>query len=343
MNFSTNGLVKLASAAALCLAAQVTIAAAQSPTVVKFASVGGITDAPLHLAEENGLFAKGGIQVEIQRMNNAPGLMTAVATGQLDAAGISITPGLFSSVQQGLNMRIVGDKQSLSPGISATRLVIRSDLYKDGEAENIKSLKGKTIAVSAKASSVYMLLEDLLKKHGMTLSDVRIIELAYPNMFAALSSKAIDAAINLEPFLSQSLQGGVAKDVSDLSEFVPKEGGTIVPIVYSETFAQKPAAANAFMKAYTEGVRIYNDAFVKNKDREKVIEIIARRAKLDPKVVRESFPAGLDPNQRVSMDFLDRLQKFFIAQNFLRNSIDVHKVVDQSFADAAVKELGPYK
>lgn len=333
----------LISAAVLLAVAGVSSSSAQSPVVIKFASVGGITDAPLHLAEENGLFAKLGIQVDMQRMNNAPGLMTAVATGQLDAAGISITPGLFSSVQQGLNMRIVGDKQSLSPGISATRLVIRSDLDKGNEADNMKALKGKTIAVSAKASSVYMLLEDLLKKHGMTLDDVRVIELAYPNMFAALTSKAIDGAINLEPFLSQALQGGVAKTVSDLSEFVPAEGGTIVPIVYSEAFAQKVQAANAFMKAYTEGVRIYNDAFVKDKDREKVIEIIARRAKIDPKVVRESFPAGLDPNQRVSMDFLDRLQKFFIAQKFLRNSIEVGKVVDPSFAEAAVKELGPYK
>jgi NitT/TauT family transport system substrate-binding protein len=207
----------------------------------------------------------------------------------------------------------------------------------------MKALKGKTIAVSAKASSVYMLLERLLKKHGMTFNDVRVIELAYPNMLAALSSKAIDAAINLEPFMSQAMQAGVVKLTSDLSEFVPAEGGTIVPIVYSENFAQKTAAANAFMKAYTQGVRIYNDAFVKNIDKEKVIEIIARRAKINPKVVHEAFPAGLDPNQRVSMDFLDDLQKFFVSQNFLRSTIDVKKVVDLSFADAAVKELGPYK
>ncbi len=319
-------------------------AAAQANlTAVKFASVGGITDAPLHLAEENGLFAKGGLQVEIQRMNSAPSLMTAVATGQLDAAGISITPGLFSSVQQGLHMRIVGDKQSLSPGISATRLLIRSDLSKGNEAEDMQALKGKTIAVSAKASSVYMLLERLLKKHGMTFADVRVIELAYPNMLPALISKAIDATIDLEPFLSQALQADAAKVVSDLSEFVPASGATIVPIVYSESFSQKTAAANAFMKAYTQGVRIYNDAFVKNKDKEKVIEIIARRAKIDAKIVAESFPAGLDPDQRVSLSFLDDLQKFFIAQNFLRSSIEVEKVVDQSFANAAVKDLGSYK
>jgi NitT/TauT family transport system substrate-binding protein len=343
MNFLARPRTLLPAAFALSLGIITTLALAQTPTVIKFASVGGITDAPLYLAEEYGLFAKAGLKIEMQRMTSAPNLMTAVATGQLDAAGISITPGLYSSVEQGFHLRIVGDKQSLRPGVSATQLVIRSDLAKGTEAENMQVLRGKSIAISAKASSVYMLLDKLLKKHGMTLADVRMVELPYTNMLPALASKAVDGAIDLEPFLSQALQSGDAKVVSDLSEFVPSEGGTIVPIVYSETFSQSTKPANAFMKAYMQGVRIYNDAFVKGKDKEKTIEIIARYAKVNPKTVRESFPAGLDPNQHISLEFLDELQTFFVKQNFLRTPIDVRKVVDLSFAKAAEKELGTYK
>jgi NitT/TauT family transport system substrate-binding protein len=343
MNFLARPRTLLPAAFALSLGIITTLALAQTPTVIKFASVGGITDAPLYLAEEYGLFAKAGLKIEMQRMTSAPNLMTAVATGQLDAAGISITPGLYSSVEQGFHLRIVGDKQSLRPGVSATRLVIRSDLAKGTEAENMQVLRGKSIAISAKASSVYMLLDKLLKKHGMTLADVRMVELPYTNMLPALASKAVDGAIDLEPFLSQALQSGDAKVVSDLSEFVPSEGGTIVPIVYSEAFSQSTKPANAFMKAYMQGVRIYNDAFVKGKDKEKTIEIIARYAKVNPKTVRESFPAGLDPNQHISLEFLDELQTFFVKQNFLRTPIDVRKVVDLSFAKVAEKELGTYK
>jgi NitT/TauT family transport system substrate-binding protein len=276
-------------------------------------------------------------------MTSAPNLMTAVATGQVDAAGISITPGLYSSVQQGVHMRIVGDKQSLSPGISATRLVIRSDLSTGTEAGDMKVLKGKKIAISAKASSVNMLLASLLKKYGMTFADVQVIELSYPNMMPALASKAIDGAIDLEPFMSQALQGGVAKVVSDLTEFVPEHGAVIVPIVYSEDFARKTKLANAFMRAYMQGVRIYNDAMVKGKDTEKAIDVIARYAKVKPEIVRDSFPAGMDPNQRISLPFLEELQTFFVKEKFLRDKIDVNKIVDLSFADAAVKELGTYK
>jgi NitT/TauT family transport system substrate-binding protein len=333
----------LPAALALCVGAVAAPANAEELTVIQFSSVGGITDAPLYLAEEYGLFAKAGLKVERQRMNSAPNLMTAVATGQIDAAGISITPGLYSSVQQGVHMRIVGDKQSLSPGVSATRLVIRSDLSSGTEAGDMKALKGRKIAVSAKASSVYMLLERLLKKHGMTFADVQVVELSYPNMMPALASKAIDGAIDLEPFMSQALQADVVKVVNDLTEFVPEHGAVIVPIVYSEDFARKTKVANAFMKAYMQGVRIYNDAMVKGIDKEKAIEVIARYAKVKPEIVRDSFPAGMDPNQRISEAFLDELQAFFVKEKFLRDKIDVKKIIDLSFADAAVKELGAYK
>jgi len=242
-----------------------------------------------------------------------------------------------------MQLRIVGDKQSLRPGVSATRLVIRADLDQGSEAKDMQALKGKKIAVSAKASSVYMLLQDLLKKHGMTFDDVHVVELSYPNMLPALTTKAIDAAIDLEPFLSRAMSVGAVKVVSDLSEFVPDAGGTIVPLVYSEKFSNDKPEAMAFMKVYLQGVRMYNDAIVKGKDKDKAIAVIAKYANVKPEIVREAFPAGLDPNQRVSKAFLDKLQTFFVQQHFLRSTVDVSKVVDLSFADAAVEELGPYK
>jgi NitT/TauT family transport system substrate-binding protein len=94
-----------------------------------------------------------------------------------------------------------------------------------------------------------------------------------------------------------------------------------------------------------QGVRVYNDAFSpgKSKDREKVVEIIARRAGVNAKVVREANKGGLDPNQLVGIPELEAFQKFFVEQNYLRQPIDVAKIVDQSFAKAAVAKLGEYK
>lgn len=70
-----------------------------------------------------------------------------------------------------------------------------------------------------------------------------------------------------------------------------------------------------------QGVRIYNDAMVKGTDKEKTIEIIARYAKVKPEIVRDSFPAAMDPNQRVSLAFLEELQAFFLKEKFLHDEV----------------------
>lgn len=52
----------------------------QAQEVVRFGSVGGLTDAGVYLADELGYFEEVGIEVEMKRMSNAPTLITSIAT-----------------------------------------------------------------------------------------------------------------------------------------------------------------------------------------------------------------------------------------------------------------------
>jgi NitT/TauT family transport system substrate-binding protein len=329
--------------AAVVLALGLSVAGAQTLTAVRVGSVGGATDAPIYLADELGYFRQAGIALELKRMNAAPALTAAIATNQLDVAGIAVSPGMFAAVQQGMKMRVVGDKNSISKRFSAAGIVVRTDLARDSEEQTIKGLKGKAVAVGSKASSPYMYLMLEFKKYGLKLEDVRIVELAMSNMVSALASKAIDAAILIEPFLTQTLEAGVARFVTDTSDVVPEEGYSVVPLVYSEAFAAQRETAQNFMNAYMAGVRIYNDAFGKGKDKDKVIEIIARRTGMEPDLIRKMRPGGFDPDQRVSRASLSDVQDFFIQQGALRTPIDIDAIYDGSFAENAVKQLGPYR
>jgi NitT/TauT family transport system substrate-binding protein len=339
-----HSLARGAAIGLLCLGAALHAPLAAEPATVRFGSVGGLTDAGLYLADEYGFFTAAGVTVAMQRIPNAPTLLTAIATDQLDVAGISVTPGLFAAVTQGINLRIVGDKQSVGPGFAATRLVIRSELMTGSKDAAITGLKGKSIAISARAATPFMDLTALFAHHGFGTVDTKIVELAYPNMMPALVSGAVDAAIVLEPFLTQAIQTGAVKEASDLIEPGTKPGTfrITVPIVYSEKFAQNRAAAQAFMTAYMQGVRRYNDAFVKGIDKDKVIAIVARHAGLDAKLVGAAFPAGLDPNQRVNRASLEACQKFFLDQHFMAAPVAIDKIYDPSFAKAAVAQLGDY-
>ena len=319
---------------------------ARPDTTVRFGSVGGLTDAGLYLADDQGYFTAAGVAVRMLRMPNAPTLLTALATGQLDVAGISVTPGLFSSIAQGVQIRIVGDKQSVRPGFSATRLVIRAAVPPGPEAQQVAALKGRPIAISSKAASVAMVLRNYLAGFGMTPADVRVVELSYPSMVPALGSGAVDAAIVLEPFLSEALRMGIARQLSDVvaaSGGTAAEGTTSVPLVYSEVFARGKTAAQGFMDAYLRGVRLYNDAFQRGIGKDKVIGILAARAKLDAAVIRDAFPAGLDPNGKVNVPFLEQCETFFIQQRYLQAPVDLGQLVDPSFADSTVARFGKYQ
>jgi NitT/TauT family transport system substrate-binding protein len=332
-----------AIAALACAAATGPRLARAATTTVKFGSVGGLSDAGLYLADEYGYFSSAGITLDMQQLDSAPTLVQLIATGQLDVAGISVTPGLYASVPLHIGLRIVGDKQSYRRGFSGMRLIARPNLVLANEKASLAALKGKNIAISAKGSVSYYLLDRVLASVHLSLSDVQVVELAYGSMFPAFTTGAIDAAISIEPFLTKTLLQNAAKQVSDLVEFAPGGTMTNVPLVYSETFMKGGAPAQDFMTAYVKGVRLYNDAFVKGKDKDKIVPIIARRAKLPEDVVRDSFPFGLDPDQRVNVAVLDDIQRFFQRQGMLKATVSLNDVVDGSFARRAVASLGPYR
>lgn len=318
--------------------------ASAQPMQVRFASVGGLTDAGLYLAEDLGFFKEAGLTVIMKRMANAPDLVTALATDQVDVAGMAITPGLFAAAQQGIAIKIVGDKQSLGPGIAATRLTARTDVALATPAETIKSLKGKSIAVSARASSSYYHIVQLLGAQGMKLEDVKVVQLAYPQMIPALTGKAVEAAYLIEPFLSKAIHDKLVVDIGHAGDHNKSgQAWTSVPLVYSEKFASNRKAAQSFMTAYMKGVRVYNDAFVKGVGKDKAVEVMAKHSGMPKEVIAGSFPSGLDPNQEISIDALKEMVQFFVDQKLMSGAVDFDKLVDLSFAKASVAELGRYK
>lgn len=310
--------------------------------LVRYASVGGGTDAGLYLAEEYGLFRKEGVRVEMQRIPSIPNLVTAIATEQLESAGIPIAPGLFAAARRGVNIRFVGDKQSLRKGISATRLLVRTASWQGDEASTVKALRGKPVAGPGRTSIGFYLVAQILKKHGMSLEDINYTELQLPSMNAALTNGAIEACIIIDPFMAQALRSGIARVLSDLTEFVPA-GGTIVPLIYSEKFARQKDAAQGFMNAYMQGVRLYNDAIRPGGDRRKMSEIVARRMGAETSIIEQSADIGLDPDQKLDPEFLATVQRFFIEQKLLDQPADLGKLVDNSFAEAALGKFGVYK
>jgi NitT/TauT family transport system substrate-binding protein len=315
-----------------CGIAQLTTASAADPIKVRF------------IADELGFFKEADVQVEIFRMANGAALTTALATDQLDVAGISVAPAVYSAIQQGLNIRIVGDKQSRKPGISATQFVVRPALVKASKDETIRGLKGKTIGVSSQRSVSFMQVENLLQLYGLPATEMKYVTLEYHNMVPALASGTIDGAQIIEPFLTRAIEDKSATIVSDMIEARGDIGtATTVPLIYSEKFASNRKAGVAFMIAYMKGVRVYVDALEKHKNQQQVYAILAKRASLPVDLVAKMHLPYLDPNQRIEPAAFEEVQKYYLEKRWLRTPVDIAKLVDTSFAKEAVASLGEYK
>jgi NitT/TauT family transport system substrate-binding protein len=318
-------------------------AAAAGPETVKVGTINATSDAGIFLAQEFGYAAKEGLDITFQTITSAPAIVAAVATNQMDVGGISVSPGLFTAVEQHINLRIVGDKQSFSPGFGSTKLLVRKAAAKGSEKETIESLRGKTVAINSRGAITFYFMAKLLQKYGLALTDVNLTELSYSNIAVALSNGTIEAGSLIEPFVTKSLQSGDTQLIGgDLLEFVPGGRISVTPLVYSEGFRGKKATADAFMRAYMRGVRAYNDAFVKGVRKDEVIAIIAKQTHVPERIVRDGFLPGLDPNQNLNVEALNAVEKFYADQGRIRNVIDASKIVDMSFAQAAVAALGPY-
>lgn len=311
---------------------------------VKIGSINATSDAGAFLADEFGYGRDEGVKIEFQTITSAPAIVAAVATNQIDVGGISVTPGLFAAVDQGINLRIVGDKQSFSPGFGSTKLMVRKALAKATEKETIEGLRGKTVAVNSKGAITFYFMTKLLQKYGLSLTDVNFVVLSYSNIAVGLAKGTVDAGSLIEPFVTKSIKAGDSQVIGgELLEFIPGGQMSVTPLVYSEGLRSKKSTAEAFMRAYVRGVRAYNDAFAKGIRKNEVISIIAKRTQVDESIVRDGFLPGLDPNQDVNIEALNAVEKFYAEHGSVRNVIDASKIVDLSFAKAAVAALGPYK
>jgi NitT/TauT family transport system substrate-binding protein len=102
------------------------------------------------------------------------------------------------------------------------------------------------------------------------------------------------------------------------------------------------------MRAYVKAIREYNDALEGGKiagpNADEVIAILTEYTFIkDARIHREITPAAIDPDGRMNLKGLRNDLQFFKERKLIQDpGITVERIIDTSFVDAAVKELGPY-
>lgn len=303
-----------------------------------------VSDSGMLIATAKGWFEEQGLKIEAQHFDTAINMIAPLGTNRLEAGGGAIGASLFNAVNRDIPIMITADKGSALPGGGYQGLVVRKDLVASGKFKSTADLQGMKVAVAAPGGVGEYDVERLLKTANLSIKDIQLVQLAYPNMAAALTNKSIDAADVVEPFLTDFVHKDLVALYQRSGQWAPDE--QIAAILFSPEFAKNNAAANRFMTAYVKGVRFYNDAFVKKDPRARgeVIDILASRTSLKDKALFDEVGMpGLNPDGTVNLRDLKAQQDYYLSTGAQKKSVDLDRVVNRDFAAAAVQQLGPYK
>jgi NitT/TauT family transport system substrate-binding protein len=329
------------SASPTAASAAATASAAPAPATMKFGQVGTISDSAIFIADAKGYFKDQGITLDLQTFQSAANMTAPLGTGELDAGGGAPSAGLFNAINSGVQLRIVADKGSLTPGHGYEAVIVRKALA--DRVKGPKDMKGLKISIASRDIVPEYSLDAYLRTGGLTIADVSVVTLAFPDMVAALANGSIDVAVPTEPTATRILDAKTGVLITRTDTVVPGEQTAV--ILFSEKLAKQKDVAVRFMKAYLQGARFYNDAFDKKDPakRKEAIDILAKATKIDAALFERMVLPGIDPNGAVNTKSLEAAQSYFVTKGSQQKALEMSKVVDSSFADEAVKALGQYK
>ena len=333
---------------AIAAAQPLRVAGAAELDEVKVATPLAVSDAPILIAEHKGYCRELGIKTTMTSMQTGAYMVAPLGAGQLDMGAGATSAGLFNSATRGIGIKVVADKGSNLPGYAYVSLLVRKQLVDNGKFKTLKDLKGLRVAEPGKGASTGSTVNQALVSAGLTYDDVtHVYNMGFPEMLTAMQNAAIDAAPVPEPFNTFGREKGIGVRFS-ADEFYPRQ--TVAVLLYGPEFiANRREVAERYMQAYLKGVRFYNgaikDGHFAGPNAEELIELLVKETRYkDPALYKEVVPNGCDPNGHVDRPSMEKDLAFWRTQKFVDNeTVEVSDVVDDSFVDAALKILGPYK
>src|SRR5439155_3214077 len=168
------------------------------------------------------------------------------------------------------------------------------------------------------------------QKANLRPDDVEITIMAFPDMVPAMANKALDGALLIEPFRTQALEQQIGVFIESADKIYPDH--QVAVVLYAPHMRrEKVDAGRKFMVAYLQGVRDFNDAFIK-KQPEKKRQVIDALAKYTPvkdlTLYEKMVMPWLDPDGTVNRQSLRFDQEWYAQNGFVSTKVNLSLVVD---------------
>jgi NitT/TauT family transport system substrate-binding protein len=233
--------MKLIRISVAAVIAALVVTPAVADTKVTIALSGWTGFAPLTLAKEAGIFARNGLDVTLKKVPQASRHL-AIASGDVQCAATTVETWIVWNANGVATTQLF----QLDKSFGADGMAVRSGIA------SIKDLKGKSVAASAPGTAPYFTLAWFLKKNGLSVKDVSVVNMEPGAAAQAFIAGQNDAAMTYEPYLSAVREkpeaGKIIATTLDYPMIMDTFGCT------PKFIAENPDAVKALAKSYFEAV-----------------------------------------------------------------------------------------
>ena len=289
-------------------------------------SLGWNAALPFRVTIARGLFKQQGLQVEPIVIRGGPAAIAALASGEVDFAGIGGAQAVFRSRARGLDLTIIGCTSSTTNYLLLGHKNIRI----------VEDLKGKIIGTTGAGSFSDFAVRTFLKKHNINPDkDVFLRSIGDTPLRAAAIEKGIIAAA---PFGSEEAVRLLKAGYSLISNFSESLGvPQNVLVTRSEVLEKLPETSKRTLKAYIQGMQI---AKFNKKDAIKAGYESGLTG--DPEVVNASwdlYSPGLTGDLSIATAGLQQMLDECIRTGLIDKSFTLDRVINDRVLKLAQQEL----
>jgi NitT/TauT family transport system substrate-binding protein len=202
--------------------------------------------APIYLGKQKGFFTKRNIDLTLTTSQGGAAIVTGVVAGQLQI-GFSNMTSLLVASSKNVPVKVVcnGVASTGVDGKDYGGVVVKAG----SPVKTAADLAGRSVSVNTLQNIGDTTVRASVRKAGGDPKAVKFVELAFPDMPAALQAGRIDAIWVVEPFLSAAVAAGGRIVASNYVDAAPN-------LTVASYFASKPflSANGDLVKRFTEAM-----------------------------------------------------------------------------------------
>jgi len=314
---------------------------------IKLGVIGGtgrLYAGPTLVGLGRGYFAAQGLDVSITEVVGRTGI-ELLAKDELDVTPLGPGFYFFSLWNPDRPMMLVADQGRQAPGRGSGAIVARPELVERGLLKDYSDLRGKRLGISPdRGDHDWLTFASALRRGNLTFDDVQVVITDFGDArHKALANGEIDASTVGR--LSSIIEGrDSGAFVVWKHEYEVQPGRQQFAVMFGHRFwSQRPDNARRYVLAYLQGARDYYRAFEQDIDREVIVDVLAAQSGYPRQAVaRDMVPTALDPNGFLSVEAIATDLKWLEDERLLQ-PISLDRVIDHSYVEAALSELGRFE